>query len=248
MDQVTIPTNEWPNMLQLLAILAPIALIDSSSVTPLSLVPLASMLAGRNPYRTAFAFLGGLFVSYWAMGLAFVFGLSAVFMRLNAWLSHRWNNPEPADFMLEVFLGLVLLFFGMRIALKRQAKTREREAPQNMSVASAFGFGVMINVVGFPGALPYFAAADQILRADPPPLMIALAVTYYVVLFILPLTTIVLIRALAGAKGDALMAAVKSFFDKWGRRVLMVALVVLGALMVVDGVTYLMGRPIFPVG
>lgn len=235
-------------MLQLLAILTPIALIDSSSVTPLSLVPLASMLAGQRPYRTAFGFLGGLFVSYWVMALAFVFGLSAVFMRLNAWLSHRWHHPEPADFMLEVLLGLVLLFFGMRIALKRRAKTSEREAPQKMTAASAFGFGVMINVVGFPGALPYFAAADQILRADPPPLMIALAVSYYVILFILPLTAIVLVRALAGAKGDALMAAVKTFFDTWGRRVLMVALLLLGAVMVVDGVTYLMGKPIFPVG
>ncbi len=238
----------WPSMLQLLAILTPIALIDSSSVTPLSLVPLASMLAGQRPYRTAFAFLGGLFVSYWGMGLAFVFGLSAVFMRLNAWLSHRWHNPEPADFMLEVLLGLVLLFFGLRIALKRQAKTRERKVPEEISASSAFGFGVMINVVGFPGALPFFAAADQILRGDPPPLMIVLAVTYYAALFTLPLTAIVLIRALAGARGDALMAAVQTFFDKWGRRFLMIALLLLGAVMVVDGVTYLMGKPIIPVG
>ena len=38
-------------MLELFAILAPIALIDSTSITPLALVPLISILAGKRPYR-----------------------------------------------------------------------------------------------------------------------------------------------------------------------------------------------------
>ena len=88
-------------MLELLAVLTPIALIDSTSITPLALVPLATILAGRRPFGTAFAFLAGLFVSYLIMALLFLFGLSSVLTRLNAWLSYRWDNPEPADFGIQ---------------------------------------------------------------------------------------------------------------------------------------------------
>jgi len=31
---------------------------------------------------------------------------------------------------------------------------------------TAFGFGAVINLIGLPFALPYFAALDQILKAD----------------------------------------------------------------------------------
>ena len=51
-------------MVDLLAVLTPIALIDSTSVTPLGLVPLTTILAGRRPYLTALAFLAGL-LPYW---------------------------------------------------------------------------------------------------------------------------------------------------------------------------------------
>ena len=44
-------------MLELLAVIAPIALIDSTSVTPIALVPLASVLAGKRPYGAAIGFL-----------------------------------------------------------------------------------------------------------------------------------------------------------------------------------------------
>jgi cytochrome c biogenesis protein CcdA len=235
-------------MLELLTVLTPIALIDSTSITPLALVPLATILAGRRPFGTAFAFLAGLFISYLIMALAFLFGLSAVLTRLNAWLSHRWNNPEPADFAVQVLVGLVMLIFGLRIAEKRKSKTSGRELQSGVSPASAFGFGFLLNVVGFPGALPYFAAADRIAQADPPTSDAVIAVVYYVTIFVLPLTAIVLLRALLGQRMDAIMQAIQGFFDTWGKRLVMGLLVLLGLILVVDGVAYFLGGPLIPIG
>jgi cytochrome c biogenesis protein CcdA len=235
-------------MLELLTVLSPIALIDSASITPLGLMPLATILAGKRPFGTAFAFLVGLYVSYLIMCLLFLFGLSAFLMRFNAWLSHRWDNPEPIDFGLQILLGLVMLIFGLRITEKRKSKSSGRELQSGVSPASAFGFGFLMNVVGFPGALPYFAAADQIAQADPPTSDAVLAVVYYVTIFVLPLTAIVLLRALLGQPMDAIMQAIQRFFDSWGKRLIMVLLVLLGVILVVDGVAYYLGGPLIPIG
>jgi len=151
-------------MLNLLYVLTPIALLDSTSITPLSIVPMALLLAGRRPYVTVSAFLLGLYVSYLVMALGFLFGLSQVFEQLNTWFTNKLQNPDALDLLLQIGIGLILIFFGARIATKRKQKTGQREAPAPATPAKAFVFAVGLNVVGFPGAVPYFAAADQILR------------------------------------------------------------------------------------
>ena len=236
-------------MSELYAVLTSIALVDSSTVTPLSLVPLTTILAGRKPYPTAGMFLGGLYVSYMIMALAFLFGLSKVMDRLNAWVGYRWNNPEPGDFGLEILLGIVLLVFGLRIMEKRRAKTKERQVQEGVSPWAAFGFAFMINVVGFPGAVPYFAAADRINQADLPAMDAVLAVAWYVGIFVAPLTLLVILRAALGRRMDGVLTAIKGFFDKWGKRIMVVALILLGLFLVVDGIFYFTsGSPLVPIG
>ncbi len=234
---------------ELIPILTSIALVDSASITPLALVPLMQVLAGARPYRVAAAFLLGLYLSYLAMALAFLFGLSAVFLRLNAWLSHRWHNPEPVDFLVELLVGILLVIFALQRRDVRRQRTEDMDVPGEVSPAAAFGFACMMNVVGFPGALPYFAAADAILRADPPPGTAVLAVAYYVLVFVVPLTSIVVLRVVLGRRGDGFMQAVSRFFATWGKRVLMLLMLVLGAVMTVDALAYwLRGAPLIPVG
>jgi cytochrome c biogenesis protein CcdA len=236
-------------MLELLTVIAPIALIDSTSITPIALVPLTTVLAGKRPYGTSIAFLLGLFVSYLVMALGFLFGLSAVLMRVNAWVSYRWNNPEPADFGFEILVGLVMLVFGYRIFEKRRSKTSSREIQSGVTPASAFGFGCFLNIVGFPGALPYFAAADRIVQADLQVSEAVLAVIFYVTIFVLPLAIIVVLRAILGSRMDGAMQAIKRFFDTWGKRLIIVLLILLGILLVADGAAYfLRGEPLIPVG
>ena len=235
-------------MQELLLIITPIALVDSTSITPLGLVPLMSILAGPRPYPTALAFLLGLFVSYMIMGLAFLFGLGRLFEQLNAWVGHRWHHPQPVDFGVELVLGLILVIFGLRIMDTRGAKVANRHKPPQATLAAAFGLGFMMNVVGFPGALPFFAAADQIFKADPPAAATFLIMTCYALIFVTPLGILVLIRALAGARGDTLMDQTKIFFDRWGRRVLFLLLLGGGVLMIIDaGLYWLRGIPLLPV-
>ncbi len=235
-------------MVDLLPVLIPIALVDSLSITPLGLVPLIRILAGPRRYATALGLLSGLFFSYLIMALAFLFGLSAVLHKVNAWLSHRWHNPEPADFAVEIAIGLVLLFFGWPIAARRSRKSGRKSLPAEATPGSAFSFGFLLTVVGFPGAVPYFAAADQIARANLAPPGMVLAVTFYVVIFILPLALLVVLHRVLGARLDGFMQGCQRFFETTGTRVMKIGMILLGLVMIADGVAYFFGGPLIPIG
>jgi uncharacterized membrane protein YphA (DoxX/SURF4 family) len=194
-------------MIALLAILAPISLLDSTSMVPISIVPITTILAGRRALRGAIAFIAGIFVTYAAVGALAVMGLDAVFTRLNAEFTRFWKHPDTLDFALQIVIGAVLLIIGQRMANARRNK--EREAPPDVTPWQAFTFASGLVIVGLPGAIPHFAAVDQMLQAD------------------LPVAQTVL---------------------TWGRRVIVVALIVLGLILVVDGVGWFFGKPLIPVG
>jgi hypothetical protein len=97
-----------------------------------------------------------------------------------------------------------------------------------------------------PGALPYFAAVDQILRADASTSGAVLALLWYNALFLLPLALVPLARLALGSRSQPFFDAVSRFFEVWGRRLIAAVLLVLGALLVVDGVGWFLGRPLFP--
>ena len=60
-----------------------------------------------------------------------------------------------------------MLIFGYRLTATRR-KERSRKAEESTSPGGAFALGFFLIATGMPGALPYFAAIDQMLRADLP--------------------------------------------------------------------------------
>ena len=62
----------------LLFVLAPIALLDSTSIIPLTVVPLAVLLAGERPSAGAVSFLFGIFIAYTGAGVLLLLGLDFV--------------------------------------------------------------------------------------------------------------------------------------------------------------------------
>ncbi|MCK5405826.1 MAG: GAP family protein, partial [Candidatus Krumholzibacteria bacterium] len=204
-------------MIALLAILAPISLLDSTSMVPISIVPITTILAGRRALSGAIAFIAGIFVTYAAVGVLAVMGLDAVFTRLNAEFTRAWKHPDTLDFALQIVIGVVLIVIGQRMANARRSK--ERVAPPDVTPWQAFTFASGLVIVGLPGAIPYFAAVDQMLQADLSAPQTVLAVLFYNLIFVAPLVAIVVIRQLMGTRADGLLAAITRFMETWGRRV-----------------------------
>ena len=127
-------------------------------------------------------------------------------------------------------------------------RSKERTAPPDVTPWQAFTFACGLVIVGLPGALPYFAAVDQMLRADLPVFQTVLAVFFYNLVFVAPLIAIVVFRQWMGARADGVFGAINRFMETWGRRVVTIALIALGLLLVVDGVGWFLGKPLIPVG
>jgi cytochrome c biogenesis protein CcdA len=233
-------------MISLLAVLAAIAIIDSTSMLPVGIVAMVVLLSGNRPYLNSAAFIAGTFIPYYAFSLLALFGLSTVIDQINETVERMWKHPDTLDIILGIAIGVVLLVFGYHLSRAR-AKEQDSNAMASITPARVFIIAAGIMIVGLPGAVPMFAAIDQILRVDLDALSMALAMLFYSVVFVLPLIGIVLIRVILRERSDELFETISRFFEKWGRRVIVTLLVVLGLVLVVDGIGWFLGMPLIPV-
>jgi cytochrome c biogenesis protein CcdA len=232
-------------MFQVILVIAPIALLDSTSIIPVCLVPLARLLASRRPVLAAGAMIAGIFFTYFVCGVLIYFGLRELFEGLSAAMHQWWHNPDTGDFVLQILIGLALIFIGYKISAPPRPK-KTREIASEASPIGAFLFGAGLTIVGMPGALPFFAAVDQLLRADLPNYQTIFAIAAYCVIFVAPLVGVVLVRVALGDRANLVLDAVNRFLSTWGRGVIIALLVLLGLVMVADGVGFFLGHPLIP--
>jgi len=232
-------------MTQLLLILTPIALLDATSITPLCIVPLILLMSGPQPVATSTAFLLGIFISYVICFVLVLVGLQSVIDAVARYFVHLWNTPDTPDVWLGIVIGLVMIFFGARLE-------RSREAPNDSRVQAgatplqAFTGGFALTLIGLPGAIPIFAAADQILRADPDRAGQAIAILFYTAVFVAPLSAVLLVRIFAGDRIEPLLRRISDAMTSWGQRFIVIALIGLGVVFVADGIGWLLGHPLLP--
>jgi cytochrome c biogenesis protein CcdA len=234
-------------MVELVLILTPIALIDSTSIVPLSLVPLAVLFTSRRPLAGTTAFLSGLFLSYLVGGIVIYFGLGAVIESVNHVAERIWKHPDTIDLILQIVIGMGLLLVVVRMAMKPSDGTATAQQ-SSITPAQAFWLAVTLNIVGLPGAVPYFAAIDQMLRADLAPLSTFLAIAYYCLIFVLPLIALVLLRQAVPGLADRVFGSLSRAAETWGRRVILMLLLALGTVMILDGLGWFLGRPLISFG
>jgi cytochrome c biogenesis protein CcdA len=235
-----------PESISLLLVIAPIALVDSTSITPLCIVPLIMLLSKEQPIFRASAFLFGIFTAYLVGSLLVLFGLQQVFAQINEVVSEKLKNPDTLFLVVQIAIGACMLAFGTRMANARERK-QDRRPTESVSAAQAFTGGAVLTIVGLPGALPLFAAIDQILRADPPLHNKIVAMFFYNAVFVLPLFSAVLLRIVLGERSVPMLNRINDIVTRAGRRVLIVALVIAGVVLILDGIGWFMGHPLLPV-
>ncbi len=234
-----------PAMNALLAVLTPIALISSASMLPRGIAGVVASLGTRKPYLTASAFIAGTFVPQFAFGLLLVIGLDAAFDRVNVWMQDKWQDPGTLDVVLQLIIGTAMTVFGYRLASASQQRP-EQASSTSMSPVGAFSLAAGLTMIGLPVGLLYFAAIDQILRADLTVPGMAKALLYYNLIYLLPMMLIVLMRRIFGRRSDPIFAAVARFLKRWGKRLLFFGLLGLGVVLVVDAIGWFFGFPLLP--
>jgi len=233
----------------LLLVLVPVSLLDSLSVWPSCIVPMTIALGGARPMWTATAFIAGIVAVYFPFGIALALGLSGAIEALNRVVRDFWYHPDTVDVWIGLAIGVVMVTLGWKVGARRADRTarKGKEAPPSLTPGAAFALGAGFTLAGAWGALPYFAAVDLILKADPGTLGAIAVLAWYNLVLVLPLIAFASLRPLLGARAGHVFQAVNDFLMRWGLRALVIGLVLLGALIIVDSVGWLLGHPLLPV-
>ena len=171
-------------MSTLLALLTPIALLNSVAKLPGGLAGVVTSLATPKPFLTASAFILGKFVPFFVVGLLIAIGLDAAFDQTRNWAREIWQDPTGFVVVLQLAIGATMVIAGYRFSRASHYQNQSKsEAP--MTPFGAFSVGAGMTLIGLPGALFYFAAIDQILRAELAVPGIVKAVLFYNLVFFL---------------------------------------------------------------
>ncbi|RLA38296.1 MAG: hypothetical protein DRR03_00705 [Gammaproteobacteria bacterium] len=213
-------------MIELWTTLAPILLADA--VNPVLFAFMVYAASTERPVVTSSALLVGHTVAYLAAGFVIALGIDKV--------AERLANPRTIDFVISLAIGLLLLWVGWRST--RPQQHREPEASGQLTPAKAFGFGAAVNFIGIPFALPYFAAIDQILKADLATAGAMLSLVAYNALYALPFIIVPLLVAVLGDRSQPILERIKGVLDKISNVLMPVLLMLIGLALVVDALTY----------
>lgn len=232
-------------MLELLLTLTTISLLDSLSAVPIALIPLAIILNGRNPITGSVSFISGGFIVYFIFGLLILLGLdSLIDQYAERFIAYMKSEPDCVELVIQIIVGFIMIYFAWQFSRKAPQESAKKTYDNDITPAQAFTLSASINIVGMWGALPYFAAMAQILKADLETASMISILIYYNLVFALPLIGFIVLRIIMGEKATALLSKITDFFSHWGKQAIVLSLYLLGPLLISDGVGWFIGYPI----
>lgn len=215
-------------MLQLWAVLIPILLTDI--VNPVLFAFMVYAVGTDRPVSNSIAALLGHTVAYIIFGIVLALAFNII--------TDRLANPEPIDYFLGLFIGTLLLWAAWRI---RSGKQQQKPVAhvERLTPIKAFGFGAIINIVGLPFALPYFAALDQILKANLTVGDSALVIIGYNVGYALPFLAVPLIAIALGERSRPLLERLNEKVDRVSAFLMPLILALVGVALMADAIRYI---------
>ncbi len=207
-------------------VLFPILLTDV--VNPVLFAFMVFAAASKRPVLVSSSMLLGHTMAYFGAGI-----ILALFMDS---ITEFFANPRLIDFIVELVLGVILLWvaFGAR----KNTGKRPEETTTEFSVIGAFGFGAVINFIGIPFAVPYFAAIDQILKTDSTTTQSVLLLLSYNLAFALPFALVPVLSAVMGERARPVLMRINQGLDKVSGVLMPLLLGLVGLALLADAITY----------
>jgi len=221
-------------MIDLLPRLIPLLVVDV--LNPVLFALLVVAVGSSRPFANSTAFLAGHTVSYFFSGVVIAFGLNEIIDRL--------NNPRPIDFGIELLIGLLCLWAAL--ASRHGKASKEKNPSAQLTPAYCFGFGAIVNFTGVPFALPYFAAINQILKANLSVDSSLMLLAFYNIAYTLPFLMVPILIALIGEAGRPFLEKVSNQLTVIVDRFMPVLLLLLGVALIGDALAYwIMGESLW---
>lgn len=212
--------------MEIWTVLFPILLTDV--VNPVLFAFLVYAAGTQRPVLLSSAMLAGHTAAYFGAGIVL-----ALFMGK---IADYLANPNTVDFAIELVLGVVLLWLAFRT--RKDTGKRPDEQTAQFTVLGAFGFGAVVNFIGIPFAVPYFAAIDQILKADMSTTGAVSTLLAYNLLYAAPFAVVPLLSAVMGERARPILGRINAFLDKVSAVLMPLMLGLIGLFLLVDAASY----------
>ncbi len=214
-------------MTELLPRLVPLLVVDV--LNPVLFALLVVAVSTSRPIANSTAFLAGHTASYFISGIVIALGLDQI--------SDRLDNPHPVDFVIELLIGLLCLWAALA---SRNGKASEDRTPdRELTPAYCFGYGAVVNFIGVPFALPYFAAVDQLLKANLSLESSLLVLAFYNMAYALPFLLVPILVILTGDSSKPILEKVNNLLISLVDKFMPVLLLLLGLALTADALSYL---------
>lgn len=216
-------------MIGLSLVLVPILITDV--INPVIFAATLYVLGTCHPIRNTLVMLLSFFVTYYLAGIAIAVGLDS--------FSDAFALPHGFDYIVEVIVGALLVVFGL-LSYKKDYTPPDEKLKKNeaMTVGQSLLLGLQVNLIGLPFAIPYFGAIDQILKAEVAVLPTLSILFAYNVLYILPFATMVLLFVVSRQQSEVIFQKINLWINKIADSYLPIIFVILGVLLLIDGIFY----------
>lgn len=214
-------------MFDLIPKIVPILLVDI--LNPALFAMLVAAAGSARPIANSSAILAGHTLAYFVAGVAVAFGFEQV--------AERLANPHHIDYALSAALGVALLWIALDV--KKGGAPVAREPEKALTPVGCFGIGAVVNFIGIPFAIPYFAVVDQILGAN-----LSLAnslgvLGIYNIGYAVPFVVVPAAVAISGEQARPLLEKINGHLGKLSDIAMPWMFGLLGLVLVADSAAYL---------
>jgi threonine/homoserine/homoserine lactone efflux protein len=182
----------------------------------------------RRPVIASGAMLLGHTTAYFLGGIVLAIGLERI--------SERLANPKTIDFVIELIIAVLLLWLVLRT--RKDTGKRPDEQTPDFTPWAAFAYGAVVNIIGIPFAVPYFAAIGQFLKSDLSTGGMLLALLLYNLAYALPFLMIPLLTAVMGERSKPILARINNFMERISEYLMPVLLGIVGLALLADAIWF----------
>ena len=204
------------------------------SLNPSALVITIALLSRPKPAPRVLAYVAGIFLVFFALGAAAVFGGKGVLDFV------KELRRRELSYALQLPIGLALLAWAA-YSLRRPSTVHEVSRlsnPPQGSPGLVFLLGIGVTMVEALTAFPYFGAIALLLDAELPKRESLAALLAFNLCFITPPLVLLWITVTLGRRAPAFLARVRSLIEHEGRVLMLWLFAIAGTYLALDAIRY----------
>lgn len=217
-------------MNSLFVTIALIALVDS--INPNAMAVQVYLLSTPNPVKRSLFFILGDFTAAIVAGVVLLFGVAR---QIIPWL----DQLGSLLLVIQLILGIALVWLGWNMTRLMQKPQVKR--PLSLNPIHTFTFGLTMALIEAPTALPFLAALDRIARANVSVSVAIAALTFYSVIFVLPLVMLLLVYITLKNRASTAIFKVQKIIARWFPEAFRIMLVLMGVILIADSIAHSVG-------